>query len=108
MPKKRKNYSPSFRAKVALAAHRGDKTIHELAVQFQVSPQQISNWKARLLEHVEDIFQDNRSRKKEEPTNESELFEQIGRLKMENDWLKKISPNQFLTGENWSNQTTRF
>ena len=91
MSKKRKTYSPGFRAKVALAAYRGDKTIHELAAEFQVSPQQISNWKARLLERIEEIFQDNRSRPKEEPTNEAELFEQIGRLKMEVDYLKKKS-----------------
>ena len=91
MSQKRKTYSPSFRAKVALAAYRGDKTIHELAAQFGVSPQQITNWKSRLTERVEEIFQDNRSHKKEEPVNESELFEQIGRLKMEIDWLKKKS-----------------
>jgi len=91
MSLKRKTYSPAFRAKVALAAHRGDKTIHQLASHFQVSPQQISNWKARLTQRVEEIFQDNRSHKKEESANEAELFEQIGRLKMEVDWLKKKS-----------------
>ena len=91
MTAKRKNYTPAFRAKVALAAQKGDKTIPQLAAQFQVSPQQISTWKARLIEHVTDIFQDNRTRKKVEPTNESELFEQIGRLKMENEFLKKKS-----------------
>ena len=91
MTKKRKTYSSSFRAKVALAAFRGEKTVHELAAQFQVSPQQISNWKSRLLERVEEIFQDNRVVKKEQSPNESELFEQIGRLKVEVDWLKKKS-----------------
>ena len=91
MYKKRKTYSSSFRAKVALAAYRGEKTVHELALQFQVSPQQISNWKSRLLERVEEIFQDNRVVKKEQSPNESELFEQIGRLKVEVDWLKKKS-----------------
>ncbi|MGL6193262.1 MAG: IS3 family transposase [Thermoguttaceae bacterium] len=101
MSKKRKTYSPSFRAKVALAAHRGDKTIHELAAQFQVSPQQISNWKSRLLERIEEIFQDNRSRKKDEPTNEAELFEQIGRLKMEVDWLKKKLHSSEIDRRSW-------
>ena len=89
MSKKRRTYSPSFRAKVALAAFRGDKTIHELAAQFQVSSQQITKWKARLLDRIEEIFQDDRSRKKDDSPDESELFEQIGRLKMEVDWLKK-------------------
>lgn len=91
MSKKRRTYSPSFRAKVALAAHRGDKTIHELAAQFQVSSQQITKWKARLWDRIEEIFQDDRSRKKDDTPDESTLFEQIGRLKMEVDFLKKKS-----------------
>ena len=72
---------------------RGDKTINELAAQFEVSPQMILKMKARLKERIEDIFQDERSRKKKpdgEVTRE-ELFEQIGRLKIEVDWLKKKS-----------------
>ena len=93
MSRKRKVYSASFRAQVALAAMRGDKTINELAAQFEVSPQMILKMKARLKERIEDIFQDERSRQKKtdgEVTRE-ELFEQIGRLKMEVDWLKKKS-----------------
>lgn len=89
MSVKRKVYSASFRAKVALAACRGDKTVHQLASQFEISPQQVSNWKSRLHDNIEDIFHDNRTRKKDEPANESALFEQIGRLQMEVDWLKK-------------------
>lgn len=93
MSRKRKVYSASFRAQVALAAMRGDKTINELAAQFEVSPQMILKMKARLKERIEDIFQDERSRQKKtdgEVTRE-ELFEQIGRLKIEVDWLKKKS-----------------
>ena len=93
MSRKRKVYSASFRAQVARAAMRGDKTINELAAQFEVSPQMILKMKARLKERIEDIFQDERSRQKKidgEVTRE-ELFEQIGRLKIEVDWLKKKS-----------------
>ena len=93
MSKKRKVYSASFRAQVALSAMRGDKTINEVATQFEVSPQMVLKMKARLKERIEDIFQDERSRKKksEEEVTQEELFEQIGRLKIENDWLKKKS-----------------
>ena len=93
MSRKRKVYSASFRAQVALSAMKGDKTINELATQFEVSPQMVLKMKARLKERIEDIFQDERSRKKksEEEVTQEELFEQIGRLKIENDWLKKKS-----------------
>lgn len=93
MSRKRKVYSASFRAQVALAAMRGDKTINEVATQFEVSPQMVLKMKARLKERIEDIFQDERSRKKksEGEVTQEELFEQIGRLKMEVDWLKKKS-----------------
>jgi transposase len=79
-----------FKAKVALAAAKGDKTLAELAQQFDAHPTQISAWKQQLLEHAAELFEDRRKRKKSEAsTNEQELFEQIGRLKVENDWLKK-------------------
>ena len=79
-----------FKAKVALAAAKGDKTLSELALQFDAHPTQISAWKQQLLEHAAELFEDRRKRKKNEAsTNEQELFEQIGRLKVENDWLKK-------------------
>ena len=85
MSRKRKVYSASFRAQVALSAMKGDKTINELATQFEVSPQMVLKMKARLKERIEDIFQDERSRKKksEEEVTQEELFEQIGRLKIE-------------------------
>ena len=93
MSRKRKVYSASFRAQVALSAMRGDKTINEVATQFEVSPQMVLKMKARLKERIEDIFQDERSRKKKSDgeVSQEELFEQIGRLKMEVDWLKKKS-----------------
>ncbi len=93
MSRKRKNYSAGFRAQVALAATKGDKTISEVAAQFEVSPQMVLKMKARLKERIEDIFQDERAKKKknEGEVTQEELFEQIGRLKIEVDWLKKKS-----------------
>lgn len=93
MSRKRQVYSAAFRAKLALAAVRGDKTIAELASQFEVSPQLVLKLKARLKDRIEEIFQDERTSKKksEGEVTQEELFEQIGRLKMEVDWLKKKS-----------------
>ena len=93
MSRKRKVYSASFRAQVALCAMRGDKTINEVAAQFEVSPQMVLKMKTRLKERIEEIFQDERTLKKksESEATQEELFEQIGRLKYEVDWLKKKS-----------------
>ena len=88
---KRVRHSEEFKAKVALAAVRGDKTLSELARQFQLHPVQISTWKQRLLEGAVDLFEDRRRKQRVEENNQEELFEQIGRLKMEVEWLKKKS-----------------
>ena len=91
MRRKRRVFAASFRAKVALAALKGDKTLGELASQFGVHATQISTWKQRLLEGVADLFEDRRRKQRTEASNQAELFEQIGRLKMEVEWLKKKS-----------------
>jgi putative transposase len=62
-----------------------------LASQFGVHATQISTWKQRLLEGALDLFEDRRRKQRTEASNEQELFEQIGRLKMEVEWLKKKS-----------------
>jgi len=84
-------FSAAFKAKVALAAVRGDKTTAQLAGQFGVHTSQVTAWKKRLLEQAAGLFEDGRQRRDERAADEQELFEQIGRLKMEVEWLKKKS-----------------
>jgi transposase len=81
----------AFKARVALAALKGDRTLSELAGQFGVRATQISTWKQRLLEGAPDLFADRRRKQRAEANDQEELFEQIGRLKMEVEWLKKKS-----------------
>jgi putative transposase len=90
MAKRRRTYTASFKAKVALAASRGDKTLSELASKFSLHANQISKWKSQLLEGAEELFRDGRRQERDESeASTSELYEQIGRLKMEVEWLKK-------------------
>ena len=89
MGKKRKRHSQAFKAKVALAAIRGDKTQAELASQFGVHAMQISTWKRQALDGLVELFGDGRSAKKKNEADTAQLFEQIGRLTMELEWLQK-------------------
>ena len=89
MAGKRRTISAALKAKVALAAAKGDKTTAELSAKFGVHASQITSWKKQLLTGVPDLFADGRSRKEESSPDEQELYEQIGRLKMEVEWLKK-------------------
>ncbi len=92
MKRKRRVFGGAFRAKVALAALKGDKTLSQLASQFEVHANQVSAWRKELSERAAELFEDRRSRKRDEDEATLEqLYEQIGRLKMEVEWLKKKS-----------------
>jgi transposase len=88
MSRKRRVFGASFKAKVAC---RGDKTTAELASQFGVHAGQVTAWKKQLLEQASELFEDGRrSRREDRSADEEALYAQIGRLKMELEWLKKI------------------
>ena len=93
MARQRKKHTAGFKAQVALAALRGDKTVNELAAQHSVHPTLIHGWKKQLLAGAEDVFaQGGKPAAAEAQASQAELFEQIGRLKMELEWLKKKCP----------------
>jgi len=91
MPKqKRRRHSPELKAKVALEAVKGLKTASELAAEYEVHPAQISQWKRQLLDEVPEIFErGHKGREAQAEQREVALYEQVGRLKMELEWLKK-------------------
>jgi transposase len=85
----RKKYSAEFKAKVAIAALKEQKTIAELALEYDIHPTQIQTWKKHFLDHSAQVFSEKQSDDKQNEANESRLYEQIGKLQMQNDWLKK-------------------
>ncbi len=90
MTQKRKQYNMQFKFKVALDAAKGVKTINQLASDYDLHPNQVSNWKKQLLEEGPGLFNRQLDRRQEQQAaQEAELYEQIGRLKMELEWLKK-------------------
>ena len=90
MKSKRRNHSAQFRAKVALAAVKGDKTTAELSKEYQVHPTQITKWKKQLTDSLPEIFSLRRNQDlQEQQALTDQLYQQIGQLKVELDWLKK-------------------
>lgn len=88
----RKSFTAEFKAKVALEAVRGDRPITEIASKYEVHANQVRQWKKEMVLHLPDIFSGKKKRvEKQRDQNEAKLFEQIGRLKVEVDWLKKKS-----------------
>jgi transposase len=86
----RKRHTAAFKAQVALAALKGDRTVNELAGQHGVHPTLIHGWKKQLLQGAEGVFADgSKAAAVDAEAAQAELFEQIGRLKMELEWLKK-------------------
>lgn len=91
MAGKRKSHSAAFKAQVALAALKGDKTVNEVAAQFGVHPTLIHEWKKKLLAGAEAVFTSGAKATGPPEDKTAELYEQIGRLKVELDWVKKKS-----------------
>ena len=88
----RKNHDAAFKARVALEAIRGEKTMARISSEYGVHVNQIRQWRQKLLEELPGVFSDRRQKKdKETEEMTSELYRQIGQLKVELDWLKKKS-----------------
>ena len=88
MSRKRRTHSAVFKAKVAVAAVRGEKTLAELSEQFQIHSNQIQNWKKQLLNGAEDLFENGSGQKNtDESSTIKELHAKIGQLAVEKDFL---------------------
>ena len=85
--RKRRNHSPSFKAKVAMAAIRGDRTLVELSQHFDVHPNQIQDWKKRLVSDAEQLFENGTQKSEDKELKVKELHEKIGELTMDRDFL---------------------
>lgn len=86
----KKNHDSKFKARVALEAIKGEKTIVEIASEYKVHPNQVGQWKKKMLERLPDIFEkEDRKKVKETDKEVDELYRQIGVMKIENEWLKK-------------------
>ncbi len=92
MGKTTKAHDSALKAKVALEAIKGEKTITQLASEYKVHPNQIGQWKKKLLKELPSLFSDKRERQdKSRDELEAELYRQIGQMKVEVEWLKKKS-----------------
>jgi transposase-like protein len=90
MSKQRKQYSAALKSKVALEAIKGVRSMNEIATHYGMHLNQVGQWKKQALEHLQEAFSDGRKRDERAETElQNELYQQIGKLKVELDWLKK-------------------
>jgi len=88
----RKRYSGEFKAKIALEAIRGQKTVNEIASAFGVHPNQVTQWKKQAMDELPELFSDRRVKSQlAEEELKAKLYQEIGQLKVELDWVKKKS-----------------
>ena len=99
----RKRYDKEFKAKVALEALKGEKTMQELAIMYSVHPNMIALWKRQLMENAAALFEkEGKNKATEEATRQKdELFKQIGQLQVENEYLKKKYKQLYGTEPKW-------
>jgi transposase-like protein len=90
MSKKRRQHSPDLKARVGLEALKGIEPVHAIAAKYQIHPVQVSQWKKEVMEKLPEVFAGKADHDAEAAKErEKELYEEIGRLKMELEWLKK-------------------
>lgn len=88
MSKTRRNHSPQFKAKVALEALAGEKTIHEIAAKHQVHPTQVTQWRRQLIDQAAEVF--GKGSSKNEADDRDTLLAKIGQLTVEKDFLSRV------------------
>jgi transposase len=87
----RRKHSASFKAKVALEAIRGEATIGEIASRYEIHPNLVTKWKKALQDEAASIFSEDHARRKQQDKNlVAQLYQQIGQLKVENDFLEQV------------------
>ena len=92
MKRQRRQYSADWKAKVALEAIKGQRTVQEIASHYEVHPTLVTHWKKQLLEGAAEIFSNGkRATAEADEELKGELYQQIGKLQVEVDWLKKKS-----------------
>ncbi len=92
MPGHRKRYDAAFKAKVAIEAIKAQRTVNEIAAAYQIHPHQVTEWKKQALQQLSEVFSNGRVRAEmEDEELRNQLYQEIGRLKMELEWLKKKS-----------------
>ena len=90
MRRKRRNHSPAFKAKIALEALKGDKTLAQLASEYDVHVNQIQSWRNQLKENLVSLFESGVDQRKDHESEVQALQAKIGQLTMENDFLAKV------------------
>jgi transposase-like protein len=92
MKRQRRQYSADWKAKIALEAIKGQRTIQEIASHYEIHPNLVTHWKKELLERAAEIFSSGKTQEgKADEELKAELYQQIGKLQVEVDWLKKKS-----------------
>lgn len=88
--KQRKSFTTEFKVKIALEAIKGQRTVNEIASQYSVHPNQVTQWKRQAIESLPEVFSTKHERDAEdEEALKAQLYQQIGQLKVELDWMKK-------------------